>query len=169
MRPRTMRRLTFVLGLLLVPFLWLGAEPALACSCVPSSTEDFVERADVIASGRLVEREGAGQTVVYRFRGSERYEGDLSPGFEVRTSAQGASCGLPGLVVGRRYLVFMTEERGELRANSCGGTRAATPQYVERVEAVTGPGTSLAIPHPEPQTDLGSVVQRLVAALAWWR
>ena len=60
-RPMDMRRLVLLLGLLVAPLMWLGAEPALACSCVPSTTADYVERADVIANGRLVEREDKGR------------------------------------------------------------------------------------------------------------
>ena len=105
-----MRRLVLLLGLLLAPLMWLGAEPALACSCVRSTTADYVERADAVAAARLTERDYRGQEVVYTFMGSERFKGGSVPGFEVRTSESGASCGVTDLVVGRRYVVFMTQE-----------------------------------------------------------
>lgn len=164
----TMRGAALLLGLLLVPSMWLGAEPALACSCVPSTTADFVERADVVAKGRLVDSDVVGQEVTYTFTGSERYKGDLDPDFEVRSSASGPSCGVTGLVLGGRYVVFMTEEGEQLAANSCGGTGPATPEYVEQVEAVTGPGSSLDLPGPGSIHDAAAAVRRLVASLAWW-
>ncbi len=168
-RPISVRRAASLLVLLLVPLMWLGAEPALACSCVPSTTADFVARADVVASGRLVQRDDVGQNVVYTFSGDERYVGrELAPRFEVTTALSAASCGVTGLVVGRRYLVYMTEERGQLSANSCGGTGPATEGHVDRVEAVTGPGTSFDLPRPAQVEDPVYAVRRLVASLAWW-
>lgn len=164
----TMRRLVLLLGLLLVPLMWLGAEPALACSCVPSTTADQVERADAVVLGRLTEQARAGTELVYTFFGEERFKGGSVPGFEVRTSESGASCGVTGLVVGRRYVVFMDEEGDRLLANSCGGTRPASPRFVQDVEEITGRGTSFDLPPPEPEVDPAAVVARLVASLAWW-
>lgn len=143
-----MRRLVVVLALLVVPLMWLGAEPAAACSCVTRSVPELVEDADVVVHGRLVRQEADRQRAVLTFMGTERYKGDVSPGFEVETSAQSSACGLVGLVEGQRYVVFLQDEGGKLSASSCGGTARARPAYVEQVEAVTGRGTSFDFPQP---------------------
>lgn len=165
-RQTGMRRFALLTALSVVPFLWLGAEPAVACSCVQSSLPDFVERADVVGSGRLVEREYVrdGQDVVYTFAGTGTFEGELPPEFDVRSSASSASCGIEGLVVGRDYLLFLEDEDGALSANLCGGTRRLTPGYADRVAALTGPVES-SDRGPEGPAE---VVLRLVASLSWW-
>ena len=163
-----MRRLALLLGLLVAPLMWIGAEPAFACSCVSSDVPEFVDRVDAVASGRLVEREYVddGQDVIYTFAGSERFAGTLTPRFEVWSPASGASCGLEGMVVGRSYVVFLEyQQDGMFTANLCGGTSRATPAYVAGVEAVTGPGTSFSPPRP---TDPGSLVLQLLSGWAWW-
>jgi len=148
-RPRGVRRLALLLALLLLPLMWLGAEPAFACSCVPRTVAEQVASASAVAEGRLVQRDDSDpQEVVYTFSGTARFKGDLSPGFEVHTAAQSAACGLAGLVVGRRYVMFMDRDGGTLTATICGGSDSATPAYVDKVEAVTGPGTDFGAPPP---------------------
>jgi hypothetical protein len=131
----------------MLPLLWLGAEPAFACSCVVRTVPEQVASADAVAEGRLAGREDSDpQQVVYTFTGTELFKGDVSPTFEVHTGAQSTACGLPGLVVGRRYLMLMDRDGGQLTASICGGSGAATASYVDKVERVTGPGTDLALP-----------------------
>lgn len=142
-----MRRLALLLTFLLLPLMWLGAEPAFACSCVVRTVPEQLASADAVAEGELLERDDSDpQEVVYTFSGTELFKGDVTPTFEVRTSAQSTACGLPGLVVGRRYLMLMDRDGGQLTANICGGSGAATAAYVAKVEKVTGPGSELALP-----------------------
>ena len=142
-----MRRLALLTALLLLPLMWVGAEPAFACSCVVRTVPDQVAAADAVAQGRLVGRDDSNpQEVVYTFAGTDLYKGDVSLDFEVHTAAQSAACGLAGLVVGRRYVMFMDRDGGRLTANICGGSNTATAAYVAKVEAATGPGTELGLP-----------------------
>ena len=138
-----LRRVALVTGLLLAPLMWVGAEPAIACSCVRSSLADIADRNDVVASARLVDREVAGQELEYTFSGEALFKGDAPEEFVVRTSAQSSACGLTGLVVGRRYVLYVDEERDGFTTTSCDGTGRATPSYLSKVEAVTGPSTPL--------------------------
>ena len=173
LRPRIMRRLLVVLALV-APLLWWGAAPAAACSCVIRSVPELVDDADVVVTARLTDRVADRQQAVLTFHGSERFKGDLSPGFEVETSAQSSACGLTGLVEGRRYVVFADEANGELSATSCGGTAPARPGLVEKVESVTGPGMSFDLPppgapeQPEPPTDAPVLPEAVLEAVADW-
>jgi hypothetical protein len=153
-----MRRLVVVLALLVVPLMWLGAEPAAACSCVARTVPELVEDADVVVNARLVREDADLQRAALTFMGSERYKGDVTPGFEVETSAQSSACGLVGMVEGQRYVVFLQDEGGTLSASSCGGTARARPPLVEQVEAVTGPGTSFDLPQPGGPDDVDAEV-----------
>jgi hypothetical protein len=159
--------------MLIVPFIWLGQEPAIACSCVVRTTPELVASADAVVTGRLQDSESArgGMDIVYTFMGLERFKGDdLTPGFEVRSASMGASCGLEGLQAGRTYVVFMDSEAGGFSANLCGGTRRATSEYVARVEASTGPGTSFDLPPPatEPPEDSVALAVRPLSSIDWW-
>lgn len=165
-----MRRLVVVLALLVVPLMWWGAEPAAACSCVPRSVPELVEDADVVVTGRLVRQEADLQEAVLSFFGTERYKGDVRPGFEVETAAQSAACGLVGLTEGQRYVVFLQEEDGTLSATSCGGTAKARPRFVEQVEAVAGAGMSFDFPPPGGPGEVVEVVREwsgLLATTLW--
>jgi hypothetical protein len=164
-RPIGMRRPVVVLTLLVAPLLWLGAEPAAACSCVIRSVAEQVQDADVVVTGRLVRQEADRQGVVLSFVGSERYKGDVSPGFEVETSAQSSACGLSGMTEGQRYVVFLQQEGGTLSASSCGGTARARPGLVDQVEAVAGPGTSFTLPPPGAAEE---VVEEVVDEVRSW-
>ncbi len=164
-----MRRLSVLLTLLVVPLLWLGADPAMACSCVVRDVSDQVTSADAVVTGRLTGRDTSrdGMEVVYTFMGLERFKGPVTPGFEVRTASLGASCGLESLQVGRSYMVFMDSGGDAFTANLCGGTRQATPAFVQQVEAVTGPGTSFGGVPPAPESAFTAALRGL-ASLSWW-
>ncbi len=155
--------------MLLVPFLWLGTEPALACSCVARTVPELVGSADLVATGRLDSSRPTrgGMELVHSFTGIELFKGEPLPTFDVRSAALGASCGLEGLEAGRRYLVFTDADDGVLTANLCGGTRRATPAYVDRVEEVTGPGALIGVPTGQP-TRVPRSVLVLLDAFRWW-
>lgn len=164
-----MRRLVVVLALVVVPLMWLGAEPAAACSCVTRSVPELVEDADVVVTARLVREDADLQKAVLTFMGTERYKGDVSPGFEVETSAQSSACGLVGMVEGQRYVVFLQDEGGTLSATSCGGTARARPRLVEQVEAVAGRGMSFDLPRPGgPDEAVDEAVEEAVEEVREW-
>ncbi len=119
--------------------------PAYACSCV-GDTRDFVGWADVVVVGTVVGRHGEGNflgdgTVTYTVEVDTVYEGDATSSTEVVSSGSGAACGLEGIEVGTRYVVFASHERdGELWASLCGGTAPASDRMVGKVQEVLGEG-----------------------------
>ena len=152
-----MRRFALSLVVLVAPLLWLGAEPASACSCVTREMPELVSSAEVVTTGELLGRDDQSQTILYSFRSEVQHKGTVPAVFEVRVGAESAACGMPNLVVGRRYVLFMETGGGELRTNICSGTGAATPAYVREVAEVTGKGT------PSVATAL-----LVLKSLAWW-
>ena len=169
MRHHTVRRVSLLSAMLLVPLMWLGAEPAVACSCVRSPLADIADRNDVVASGRLVAREVAGQELEYTFSGEALFKGEAPEEFVVRTSSSSASCGLPGLVVGRSYVLFMDEEGDAFSTTLCDAGGAATPARLSKVEAAAGEARPFGSPTGQPDAGTISVVRLLSAALSGTR
>jgi hypothetical protein len=125
----------------------LTASPSYACSCAAADTRQHVERADVVVTGTVRGTAQSEQTAAYLLDVDRVYRGSSGPVLEVMSPVNGASCGLEGLVEDGRYVVFAAAETvaGEpsdvLWANLCGGTAPASAQYVDALEAVTGPGS----------------------------
>lgn len=143
---RSIRTLLAVLvvaaGVALVP------APAFACSCVAGGPAAYVSWADVVFSGEVTDIDGPSllpfggdRRRTYTFDVDATYSGDTGRRTLVQSEASGAACGLEGIEVGRRYVVFAHEEGsdGDLAANLCGGTAPATPRLLERVAEVAGP------------------------------
>lgn len=142
-----MRPIRTLLAVLVVAAaLVLVPGPAFACSCAAGGLAAYVERADVVFSGEVTEIDGPtllplGDTRTYTFDVDATYAGEPGEDTQVRSEASGAACGLEGIEVGRRYVVFAHHDGsdGELAANLCGGTAPATPRLLERLAAVAGP------------------------------
>ena len=119
-----------------------------ACSCVMANTDDYVDWADAIFTGTLVEVtppperdvESSTDPVTYAFDVDTVQKGDVGPTAEVSTARWGASCGLEGLEVGTSYVVFATGAPGAFHASLCGGTGLAGPGRVAAVDRALGPG-----------------------------
>jgi hypothetical protein len=131
------------------------APPAAACSCAAGNPAAYVDWADAIFVGTLTgpptdEAEGpvigSGDPVVYTFDVETVLEGAVGTTAEVESARHGASCGLEGLEVGARYVMFaQTGRRPEaLSANLCGGSQLAKANLIRRVEALTGSGETPA-------------------------
>ncbi len=129
--------------------LVLAVPPAFACSCVAAGPADFASRADVVLVGTVTGvRDSGGRStaapVLYRVAVERVLQGRAGADVEVRSARSSASCGLQGVVPGRRYVFFADHgsvERsasGGLWADLCGGTAPATPRYVAAVAAVAG-------------------------------
>ena len=132
----------------------LTPAPSYACSCASADPQQFVGWADVVVTGTVRGTAQADQTAAYLLDVDRVYQGSSGPVLEVLSPASGASCGLEGVVEGGRYVVFAAAETVDGRpsdalwSNLCGGTAPASQQYVDAVEAVTGPGTP---PTPDDQ------------------
>lgn len=139
-----------------------GASPGFACSCASQRTADHVALADEVFIGTLVDiGEPAGGDVVsssdpvaHTFTVAAVHRGDVGAVTVVGSARSGASCGLDGLVLQRRYVVFANADGGRLTATSCGGTAPASPRIVHAVERMTGPPSA-----PDP-SETGRVAVR---------
>ncbi|CAB4962781.1 unannotated protein [freshwater metagenome] len=123
-----------------------GAGPALACSCAYQRTGEFAAAADEIFTGTLTAMTEPPRTgvvsstdpITYTVAVDVVYRGDVGSVAFFESAMSGASCGLEGMAVDRRYLVFVTTDGSERAATSCGGTAPATPGRVDAIERLTG-------------------------------
>ena len=129
------------------------AGTASACSCATDRTGDFVESADEILAGTLVEvREPrallfrSDDPVTYTLDVDAVYRGEVGEEVVFESARDGASCGLEGMEVDRRYVVFLDLEGDQRSAGLCGGTGPATAALESELERLTGPP---AEPTPE--------------------
>ena len=122
------------------------AGPALACSCAYQRTGEFAAAADEIFTGTLTAMTEPPRTgvvsstdpITYTVAVDAVYRGDVGSVALFESAMSGASCGLEGMAVDRRYLVFVTTDGSERAATSCGGTAPATPGRVDAIERLTG-------------------------------
>jgi hypothetical protein len=143
MTPRSILA-TLVLGIGLA--LATHASPAAACSCAVVEGTEQLGLADLVFAGTLdavdgpAELETSTEAVFYRFTVDEVFKGSTTSDATVASAASSASCGLSGMTVGARYVVFATvlhtEEEaralpgasaGELSGSLCGGTAELGP------------------------------------------
>lgn len=123
-----------------------GAGPALACSCAYQHMPEFVDGADEIFAGTLTGMSGPPERgvvsstdpITYTVAVDAVYRGDVGSIAFFESAMSGASCGLEGMTVDRRYLVFVSTDGSKRAATSCGGTAPATPGRVDAIERLTG-------------------------------
>ncbi len=150
-----MRSLRIVLAALVlgVGLVLLGGAPAFACSCAQPSPAQHAEEADVVFAGTLTDIDEPRQFPVvssaaesqYTFEVDAVYAGDPAPVTRISSAWSGASCGLEGMEVGERYVVFAYVDGKELDASLCGGTGPASPRLEGQVSNALGPA---ALPDP---------------------
>jgi hypothetical protein len=139
-----MRRLLVLAlgGLVLLTAGWVVAPSALACSCVPATAAEQLERADVVFVGTLVSREvvhpapgvvSSDDPAVHVFAVDAVLTGTVGPSQEVVSADSSASCGLdlqgdgPFLV----YAAYLPGgPAGQLTATLCGGTAPVDAELV---------------------------------------
>lgn len=161
----------------------VGSGPALACSCVVGQTSDFVSSSDDIVAGTLVDiREphgfvmSSGDPVTYVVDVDAVFRGDAGRSVVFTSAISGASCGLEGMVVDRRYVFFLDGEGGSRSASLCGGTAVASATLEAEVEALTGPASPpVGDGDPLPTADLtgwflgaAATGLSLIAVVAAW-
>lgn len=123
-----------------------GAGPALACSCAYQRTGEFAAAADEIFTGTLTAMTEPPRTgvvssthpITYTVAVDAVYRGDVGSVAFFESAMSGASCGLEGMTVERRYLVFVGTDGSKRAATSCGGTAPATPARMDAIERLTG-------------------------------
>ncbi|HEX6148464.1 hypothetical protein [Nocardioides sp.] len=160
-----------IAAVLLGAGLALGA-PAFACSCVAQTPAQYAEGADVVFAGTLTDIDEPRQFPVvssaaetrYTFDVDAVYAGDPAPVTRVGSAWSGASCGLEGMDVGERYVVFAYVDGKQLDASLCGGTGLASPRLEGKVGDVLGPA---ALPDPGGQHGGQPPLPSPATAWAW--
>ncbi|TQN41008.1 hypothetical protein FHU33_0360 [Blastococcus colisei] len=135
----------------------VAAAPASACSCVPQTTQQYVERADAVFTARLVSREEPRGTVVssadpalHVFAVDTVFKGTVAAEQEVVSPVSGATCGLelsgegPFVVFATRSAdlggtAFATLADDQYASLLCDGSRPATPALEAELAALAGP------------------------------
>ncbi|WP_344939830.1 hypothetical protein [Actinomadura miaoliensis] len=104
---------------------------ACACSCAAVSEREAFRNADVVFTGRLVDRvrplrlfNGSDDPVTLVFDVEAVNKGEAARRQSVVTASSEGSCGIDAQK-GRKYLVFADRVDGRLRSDLCGGTRQA--------------------------------------------
>lgn len=152
--------------------LWPSATPARACSCVYSSTPEFVDFADLIVIGRLYVPETTSAptrlSIETYLKGSGPAEtslGDFGPG-DCRYGFDFAD--------GSRHLLLLQVEGSRLSTNSCSGSVVLdtnggsdfAEQRLREVIAITGEGTPPTSGRASEQAAEIPVLPLAVAAVA---
>lgn len=114
------------LGFTLVPVL--GANPAMACSCIQSTEQENYERADVVFKGTMDDARATNDQFgerVFVFTPSTIYKGKAAKPQKVSTAGNSSACGAD-LTGGGPFLVFAAKADGAkagLSTSLCSGTR----------------------------------------------
>jgi hypothetical protein len=145
--------LPIVLALLFAPLQTLSGT-AYACSCIPTTVEERVQSADVVAIGTVVslyEDETTEDGIFVDMDGVVRvsayYKGSGPSEIAVDDPADEGVCGIiADDSVGREAVLFLTLDDGEYLTHLCAGTQffSSTDDFlagtIAEIEAVTGPG-----------------------------
>ena len=132
--------------LVVLPATALAARP-----CPDPTLGRDIDHADVVFRGevtkvRPVERTGQQATRTYKVNADRVYKSSLVTDQVVVTARVGTRCALPKLQTGTRYLVFVTEHRSRLLAQS--GTAEATPRFTRQVVQRLGNGAQPDVTPP---------------------
>jgi MYXO-CTERM domain-containing protein len=158
----------------------LGPSPAFACSCAAQAPRQYAARADVVVTGTVLDRAEArsrpwGATPEkFVVEADTVYAGEVAERFELDGGEPGDTCGLEGVEVGRRYVFFLQQARGELRGSLCGGTGNVSERQVERVlepvagQPTRGGPTEASSPGTTLEYAVGGGLVLLLAGGVWW-
>lgn len=143
----------------------VSAPASAACTCRQGTLEQQVERADAVFIGTVgvVTAEDGFDT--YLITASRAYQGTPERSTVVQSPTGRNECGLGELGIGTSYVFFVTGTEAPYEADSCGGTGAANPNRIDRVEAILGEGASVE-PPPPPTAELTRVEESAPAGFA---
>lgn len=159
---RRVLRLPALLGALVAATLGvvLVASPALACKCRPASIKTYAKKADVVFSGTVTDVRRLTLRIDKRDRDVREYTVEVDRRYQgkpvdttvvVVSSASPAACGLGPIERGEEWIFFVTgagTTSAPYSATSCGGSAAASTEYLHRVEKALGAGSVVADPTP---------------------
>ncbi|KAI9133446.1 hypothetical protein [Acaryochloris sp. CCMEE 5410] len=125
----------------LIPFL--RPQAAWACSCMQSTPEEQMERADIVFTGRVIDQKmkaaeiqpfGGRTWVQWTFEVESDQKGAVSEQVTVESASNSAACGI-NFQMGERYQVFANQSNTDLKASLCSGTRALRDGQQEQSQA----------------------------------
>jgi hypothetical protein len=125
-----------------------GAGTALACSCAMATATDYADEANVIVTGTVTKialpPEGpvisSGDPVTYTVAVERTFKGDPQSELTFTSARDGASCGLEGIQVDRRYTFFLyAGGQDQLFGSACSGTRPASESFDAKLARIAGP------------------------------
>ncbi len=163
-----------------------SVNPAYACSCAALTPKQYVDNADIIVIGtvvRLIETTEEFPTPEEKPDGQipdidaavqvERYlKGSGPADIEVDDPPSGGTCGFfEQASLGQRYVLFLTGETSPLETHLCSGSTPLvdTPhvqQFLQDVQAITGPGTLPPSGSAPPNEQPGAAVPLLPIVIA---
>lgn len=153
---------------------------AKACTCQPTGVRAHAQQADAVFTGLATDSvrdtTGAGK----RARDVRRttvevdriYQGAVADSpVEITSPWRASDCGLGQLPPGEMWVFFVDGQGTAFTADRCGGSRAATNESLQVVEAALGAGEVIVEPVAEPppleftdvETAAASPLGRLVA------
>ncbi len=139
--------------------LVIASVPAVACDCIPKTTSEQADSADVVA--RVIiertrvgkpDRNGHGQQVSFTMRPTHVWKGDVTSQFILTSELEIPACGLGALNEGTDLLVFAHQGEEGMSASWCGGTMGYNEALVTELNAVAGPGVAVDV---APKDGLG--------------
>lgn len=123
-----MKRITklMLIAALALASLPLGAQSALACSCMAPDAQDLFANSDGAFVGTLIDSPGengrpfanSAEQVPYLFEVEAAYKGEITSQVAVMSAISSASCGL-SMQEGARASVFMWVDGGEWHSGLC--------------------------------------------------
>ncbi|HEY9653696.1 MAG TPA: hypothetical protein V6C95_23745 [Coleofasciculaceae cyanobacterium] len=110
--------------------LTLVSAPAQACSCLPTNESQATERADIVFSGIVTNRnatqdapEGIGANqVTWTFKVDDVQKGNVAKLQDVMTTDSSASCGME-FQIGTRYRIYATQSDNGFWTGLCSGNQ----------------------------------------------
>lgn len=136
----------------LIPLL--QPQAAWACSCMQSTPEEQMERADIVFTGRVIDQKmkaaetqpfGGRTWVQWTFEVESDQKGAVSEQITVESASNSAACGI-NFQMGERYQVFANQNNTALRASLCSGTRAVIDERQEQSQMPCSGGHSNEVP-----------------------
>lgn len=157
-RHTSMRTLRGLLSVLAAAAGLVVAAPgaAYACSCVDDRAGTAVRSADAVVWAEVDEVQMpamGGGTASYLLSVERVYKGEVTERAQVDSEASGASCGLEGIEVDRRYVFFLDGDGPRWYAGLCGGTGQVSRARVERVLAGAEDGAGVDRTSDDPGRD----------------
>lgn len=153
------------LGLVSGLVLTTSAPASAECTARQGTLEQQVERADVIFRATVLDLGREGDTYTYDVEASRAYKGTLERSTQVVSVGGSNTCGLGELEVDEEYVFFATGTEAPYDARINDGTAPSNPIKLDKVEAITGEGTSIE-PPPPPKAVLTLVEESAPAGLA---